>query len=223
MPMVKKNNWKRAMIIELRKYKTYKTSRILSTPVSEPQEMYLPCDIILYMSNFLQFRDYQKFIEAWYPNEDEDEIIRKKLWEMSTRKYCAKFLNGKNLEVEYNYDPTREPSDSILINVNSLSPIFDDIVPPGLEQFTSISNLIDFTRKHINFDGCTAYRYAACNCSRSSDSEQTTETFGELSEDACQFEHFHHFCAKHVAFWLEYELSYRIQMRESIPDFLLNS
>ncbi|ULM71690.1 repeat element 34 protein [Diadegma fenestrale ichnovirus] len=176
---------------------------------SEPRQLPLPLDIFIYMSKFLDFEDYRNFIRAFIPIGEENEYIRRRLWQLSTHKYDATFCNKKQLEIEYNFDPARMPEDRVLVNVESLLPVFGGIVPSDTPQFTSTTQLYDFVRCHVHLDMCTEQYYSSCFCKGIRENQDFT-----LFLQECSFEHFHHFCWRHVAWWLE-DLNTSIILEES--------
>lgn len=176
---------------------------------SESRHIFLPCEMLLYMSNFLDFEDYRNFIRAFIPNGEENEYISKKLWELSTHKYNATFCNKKQLEIEYNFDAARMPEERVLINLESLLPIFGEIVPPGTSQFTSVTPLYDFVQRHVHLNMCSHGYYSSCFCNETEENEDFP-----LSLQECNFGHFHHFCWRHVSWWLE-DLDFYINLEES--------
>lgn len=176
---------------------------------SEPRKFLLPCEMFVFMSKFLEFEDYRNFIRAFMPNGEENEYIRKILWQLSTHKYFATFCNKKLLEIEYNFDPARSPEDRVLVNLESLLPIFGGVVPPGTSQFTSLTRLYDFVKFHVHLNMCSDQYFSSCFCIQISEDKDFT-----LSLQECRFEHFHHFCWRHVAWWLD-DLNISIILKES--------
>ncbi len=96
-----------------------------SPPVLTSRQIVLPEDIILYMANFLCFVDYRSFIRALWPNNDESNIVQEQLWKLLIPdRITTTFINGKRLEIEFDYDPWRAKEDEVLINLESLLPVF---------------------------------------------------------------------------------------------------
>lgn len=176
---------------------------------SEPRQLPLPFEIFLYMSEFLDFEDYRNFIRAFIPNGEENEYIRRRLWQLSTYKYYATFCNRRQLEIEYNFDPARLPEDRVLVNVQSLSPIFGGMVPSGTSQFTNVTRLYGFVKRNVHLNECTKQYYTSCFCKGIRGNEDFTHFLQE-----CSFDHFHHFCWRHVIWWLE-DLHTSIILEES--------
>lgn len=209
----------RGMLTSLRKWiPSWTTSRKASRkPSPLSASIYLPCDIFLYMSQFLEFEDYRNLIEAFWPDGGEDELIRQRLWKLSTRICSVNFYNEKELKVEYNYDPKRSKEDRILLNVETLVPIAGPIFPTDTDDqlWMSPSELIDIVSTRYNMDKCSEYRYADCDCcERLYDIDTYPETFGELSGTECPYGHFHHYCIRHVSWWLKNYLRMFIKLQE---------
>ncbi len=100
------------------------------------QQIQLPHDIIVYLSNFLRFEDFRNFLRALSPNGNEHEFLQPEhLWRLSTHKFTATFLNGKSLEIEYNFDPERTREKWVLVKVESLSPVIGEVVSPDQGYF----------------------------------------------------------------------------------------
>lgn len=165
----------------------------------------LPLDMILYLSKFMTFEDYRNFIRSMWPRNDESEVIRAKLWQLSTHQFKTKFINGKPLEIEYNYDPERIPSKRVLINLNSMLPVFGGIFPPTLDKFTNVLKLNNFISMHVNLDMCSGRKHASCRCHRVNCGTLYDETSEEKAMK-CERGYFHHYCSKHVKAWLNFYL-----------------
>ncbi|BAF45626.1 f3.2 [Tranosema rostrale ichnovirus] len=184
-------------------------------PVLTSKEIVLPADIILYMAKFLCFADFRSFIRSLWPNNDEDDIIREKLWQLSTNSITTIFINGKQLKVIYNFDSSRTEENRNLVSVNSLLPLFGGIVLPAMDSFTSVSKLCSFVKMHVHLNMCSAYQHASCPCHLANSDEQCGEKFVRPSVDTCDYGHFHHYCFQHLIHWLDIVLSTSIVLRET--------
>ncbi|BAF45611.1 d5.2 [Tranosema rostrale ichnovirus] len=184
---------------------------LLSTSMQD----FLPLDVILYMARFLNFVDYRSFVRTIWPENDESDEIRKKLWQLSTHQFTARFLNGKELQVEYNFDPSRVKEDRIRINMDSLLPVFGRIILPRKNNFTSESYIHEFIEMHANLDMCSGRGHPSCQCYRMNVNSRGVETFVMPSEDVCKYGNFHHFCSVHVRYWLKYYLIPSVLLRET--------
>ncbi|ULM71676.1 repeat element 28 protein [Diadegma fenestrale ichnovirus] len=173
----------------------------------------LPADVIVYLGNFMEFKDYSSFIRGLWPDHDEDELIQLALWKKSTHRLRAEFIDGKHLEIEYNYDHTRTDEERVLINVNTLLPVFGGLVPPDMETFADVKTLNAFVEMYVRLNECHAYRYASCPCHLEVDPEAAAE-FEPLPQNACPDGHFHHFCSQHVNNWLSLVLENSIKNLE---------
>ncbi|AAS83460.1 repeat element protein-b11 [Ichnoviriform fugitivi] len=202
----------RAFMTSLRKW-------ISSSKTSQKASISPPCcDVVLYMSQFMPFEDFQNLVEAFWPNGGEDELIRQHLWKLSTRKYVTKFFNGKSLEVVYNYNTKRSKKDRILLNVKTLLPITGPIFPADTdvdELWMSPLELHDIVVTRFDMDKCWEYRYANCDCcERLHHTVEYPETFAEFCDIDCPYGHFHHYCVHHVSWWLMSYLHTSIQVQE---------
>ncbi|AHY21976.1 repeat element 16 [Diadegma semiclausum ichnovirus] len=201
---------------------SWKTSREASRKPSPPSDSpYLPCDMLLYMSQFLQFENYRNLIEAYWPDGGEDQLIRRRLWKLSTRVYSTKFFNGKELQVEFNYDAKRPKEDRILLNVETLLPITGPIFSTADmddQLWMNPSKVSDIVYTRYDMDRCSEYRYANCDCcERLHDTVDYPESFAEFSGFECLHGHFHHYCRHHVDWWLKRYLRTSIQLQQAEP------
>lgn len=73
-----------------------KTQRSPSTTSSTSNQYFLPYDVILYTSKYLDFQDYRGFIRVFWLNGEEDVVVRDILWHKSIHKFESTFFNGKN-------------------------------------------------------------------------------------------------------------------------------
>lgn len=166
------------------------------------------------MAKFLKFEDYRSFIQSLRPSNDESEIFREKLWQMSTHRFTAPFSNGKQLEVEYNFDYSRKEEDRILINVDCLLPLFGNI-SPAIDEFASLSELETSIRKNVHLNTCSSHRHATCPCRLENDESEENSEVLKPSLATCECAHFHHHCSEHVIYWLKYFLATAILFRET--------
>ncbi|BAF45740.1 repeat element protein-d10.1 [Ichnoviriform fugitivi] len=173
----------------------------------------LPTDLILHIGNFMKFVDYVRFIRVLWPNNDEDESVRMKLWKMSTHRLRSEFMNGKYLEIEYNYDHTRIEEQRVLINVNTLLPVLGSVIPPDMETFVDVKRLLAFVEATVRLNGCCGHNNASCPCHLNVE-PQDAGYFVPPSENGCKDGHFHHFCAQHVNYWLSSVLEFSIKNLE---------
>ncbi|BAF45715.1 repeat element protein-d3.1 [Ichnoviriform fugitivi] len=178
----------------------------------------LPTDLIIYLGNFMKFEDYVRFIRVLWPNNDEDQSVRLKLLKMSAQRLRCQFINGKYLEIEYNYDTTRTFSEQLLINVNTLLPVFGGQVPPDTERFMKADTIRDFVTTSVRLNELHNYLYASCPCHLDVDPEAARE-FKALPDNECTDRHFHHFCSQHVDYWLFCMLELPIRTLEKGTSF----
>lgn len=174
----------------------------------------LPLDVIVYMAKFLSFLDYKSFIVSLWPNYIKSDIIQKTLRKLSTYKCETIFIDGAQLKIEYNFDPTRPKENRILINIDSLLPVFGGIVSTTMDKFASISELKNVIRMHVHVNMCSDGRYASCACHLVNDDGQGSEEFVKCLVRACEHGHSHHYCSKHVESWLKIIENNCIQLHE---------
>lgn len=209
-----------AIVTSFRKW-SRTTSREASQKSSPPSALpYLPCDIFLYMSKFLEFEDYRNLIEAHWPDGGEDELIRRRLWKLSTGTYSTSFFNGKELQVEFSYDAKRPKEDRILLNVETLLPITGPIFSTDTDDqlWMNPSQLSDIVFTRYDMDKCSEYRYANCDCCQQlRNTLEYPETFAKLSGTECPHGHFHHYCIHHISWWLTSYLRTSIQLQQPKP------
>lgn len=186
-----------------------------SSIASRAQHPWLPLEMILYMAEFLNFEDYRSFIQALWPNGDESDIVREKLWKLSTHTFEATFLNGRRLDIEYNFDPARTKRNRVLINLDHLSPIFGGTMPSATDKFINISELYNFVEKEVHLNTCSNHQRACCPCHLRHGAEKFYGLFMKPSVDECERGHFHHFCWEHVISWLNQYLYTSILLQES--------
>lgn len=154
------------------------------------------------MANFLCFEDYRCFIRSLWPHGNESDDVREKLWQLSTYQCASMFINGKPLTIEYNFDSSRIKEDRILINYDSLLPVFGGIVPPAIDKFQGVPKLRRFVKMHVHLDMCSEGERAYCPCNLVNEDGRGYEVFVKPPVDACEYGHFHHYCSQHVSNWL---------------------
>ncbi|AHY22032.1 repeat element 32 [Diadegma semiclausum ichnovirus] len=181
----------------------------------ELPEIFVPMDIILHMGNYLNFQDYRSFVRSIWPDSNQSNTVLEKLWNLSTHKLQATFLNGKRLDVEYNFDPERMEEDRILINMDSLRPVFGGKSPPTRYQFASVFDLYEFVKEDVQLDVCSDHRYAACSCHLQHAGEEFYGVFAKPPVDECEHKHFHHYCWEHILSWFMNYLYTSILLKES--------
>nr|AAR89180.1 repeat element protein 8 [Hyposoter didymator ichnovirus] len=166
--------------------------------------LHVPLDIILGMSEFLEFQDYHNFVRAFCPNGDEDEEVRAKLWQLSTHQVVTEFLSGVRIPVIYNFNPWRREDEPLLIKVKSLSRIFGGIGAKLIDQFASVSTLHAFIEDHVHMDECSNLKYASsCLCHLGSHESSLGRTDPESPAGSCPSGCFHHYCSQHLRYWLD--------------------
>lgn len=181
---------------------TPRLPKLMSKEIALPKNVAL----CLGMSKFLSFADFRSLVRSVWPNNDESNIIRAKLWQLSTHIAELPFINGKQLSIEFNYNPWRNNQDCILINVESLLPIFGGIMPAAVDKFTSLSKIENFVRLHVHLNTCSDYRHHSCSCHLKNYNLENARAFAKPSVAECKFGHFHHYCSEHVSHWIKFFL-----------------
>lgn len=194
--------------MDLRKNKNSWSSKL---PFFTSKQIVLPTEMILYMAKFLKFEDYRSFIQSLGPNSDESEIFEAKLWQLSTHKFTATFLNGHQLPIEYNFDASRIKEDRVLINVDYLLPVFGEVSPSVTDKFISIRKLYNFIRMHVNLNMCSGGRHSSCSCEANDYDDD--EMFFMPTVERCRY--FHHYCSQHIKYWLDFYLVPSVMLRET--------
>lgn len=185
-----------------------------SLPSFTSKQIALPLEVIFYITKFMKFEDLRSFIQSLWPNSQESDTVRRILWQLTTHNCTTWFLNGKQLNIEYNFDPSRVKEERVLVNVNSLLPVFGGgIIMPAMEDFTSLTKVIDFVRMHVHVNMCSNNEYASCPCHlRNVERHGNNEPFRDQLTDTCNHSHFHHYCSQHVVHWLTYVLDFFIPL-----------
>nr|P17578.1 RecName: Full=Repeat element protein [Ichnoviriform sonorense]AAA42923.1 repeat element protein [Ichnoviriform sonorense]AAL55036.1 repeat element protein [Ichnoviriform sonorense] len=196
-----------------------KESKVFTPVYFTSRQILLPLKMISYVSRFLKFEDFRKFIRAMWPNGEANVIFQELLERLSIRKFKAKFYNREEIEVEYKFDRERSGINWILINFKDLLPILGGIMLPDDEdKFQSIFTLEDFLKRNLKVHRCSGGIHTSChNLGRDSDSDS------EAKLDICPFDHYHHFCPDHVIAWFKHYLLTAILLREGVYDELVKN
>lgn len=191
------------------------TSR--KTPAVPPLPAFMRSNFILKkileVADFMEFEEYQSFIENFFDKTHVHPKIQEQLWRMSTHQLTATFLNGKPLVIRYNYDPSRVQEERVLFDVDSLLPVLGGVVPPALSRFASLSQIHSFVKKHVHLNLCADREHASCPCHLGRDQAQV-RAFVQPAVDACRDGCFHHYCSQHVGLWLGLYLARVVILRE---------
>lgn len=174
----------------------------------------LPLDVILYMSKFLSFVDFYRFVQSLWPNPDKADIVQSKLWRMSTYKITITFVKGKKMELEYNYDPFRTEDARILINLDTLPPVFGATAAPLGEKFTTVTNLHNIIKIHVHSEKCSRRPEASCQCRWINVNSQDDGAPLKPSTDPCQCGYVHYHCSLHARYWLDFYSATSVLLRE---------
>lgn len=126
---------------------------------------------------------------------------------LSTNKIEVTFFNGESFQVLYNFDGTRTEEDRLLINWDTLTPLFGGVAPSGNRGFVRLPKIAKFVEKSVHLDQCEVGLHNSCFCGRTPPDDL------DIFWDSCQ--HFHHFCSLHVRSWLYLYLHPKILREES--------
>lgn len=176
----------------------------ISSPVSSAsmeKKIFIPLDIILHMSEYLELKDYHNFVRAFWPNGDEDEAVRAKVWKLSTHQVTTEFLNEQPISVTFNYIPWRTDDEPLLIDVKSLLGIFGAIGAELVDQFASVKTLHNLITDHVHMDKCFELRYIDCLCHLRYHSSLRPRP--ESPVVPCTNECLNLYCSQHVRYWLD--------------------
>ncbi|CAF4831261.1 unnamed protein product [Pieris macdunnoughi] len=151
----------------------------------------LPCGAPFSVNRYLHFdSEYRRFL-------------------LSMNKIEVTFFNGKSFQVLYNFDGTRTEEDRLLINWDTLTPLFGGVAPSGYRSFVRLSKIAKFVERRIHLDQCEVGLRNSCFCGRTPPDD--LDNFW----DSCSVQHFHHFCSLHVRSWLYLYLHPNILCQES--------
>lgn len=137
------------------------------------------------------------------------ELVLEKL---NVKTFEATFYNGKRLRVDYLFNPEIMGEKCLRVGINSLSPLFGGMTPPGIHRFTYISELRNHIRL-IRMNACSQGAYDSCFCGRRGRPSK------ENSDRPCPDLHWHHYCASHVFLWVVWYLERAIQLKESLKHY----
>ncbi|AIK25723.1 Rep3 [Hyposoter didymator ichnovirus] len=133
----------------------------------------------------------------------------------STRSIKATFFNGKQLDIQYIFDPSKIKTDRVLIAMNCILPVFGGFVNPDMNKFLSITVVIRLISMHAHLNMCSDKEHASCPCHLRRSSEELNGEFEKSKVEECKYEHFHHYCSVHVASWFKNYLFAVILFKES--------
>ncbi|BAF45680.1 repeat element protein-c5.1 [Ichnoviriform fugitivi] len=132
---------------------------------------------------------------------------------LSMNKIEVTFFNNKSFKILYNFDAERPEEDRLLINWDTLTPLFGGVTPSGVRSFVRLAKIATFVQKHIHLDQCEVGLHNSCFCGRTPPDDL------DIFWDSCGDQHFHHFCSLHVRSWLWLYLHPKILSQESGPLF----
>ncbi len=137
-----------------------------------------------------------------FSRETPQEILQR----LSTHKFRATFLNGKEIEVEYIYHREGLERLRIAVNLQGLLPVLGGFISTDAKKFVSPFHVKDLLKTNPNLHECSVYGlYNSCF-----NLDESLEEEG----DTCPYDHFHHYCPEHVNAWFKYYLTVAIILRE---------
>ncbi|ULM71670.1 repeat element 25 protein [Diadegma fenestrale ichnovirus] len=148
-------------------------------------------------------------------NGEHNSIRPKPSAASSIRSITATLFNGKQLEIQYTFDPLRSKEDRVLIARHCLSPVIGGSLLRDKNEFTSIPEIVKFVNMHVHLNMCSDCQFASCPCHIRGHFRMCPEKFEKPQVDECEYEHFHHYCSVHVASWFENYLLLLILFQES--------
>ncbi|CAK1542083.1 unnamed protein product [Leptosia nina] len=128
---------------------------------------------------------------------------------LNTSKIDVTFFNGESFQVLYNFDATRRKEDSLLINWDTLTPLFGGVIPKCHRSFVRLERISNFVEKHIHLDKCKVGMYNFCSCTG------TQPEYPDIYWDTYDDRRSHHYCSIHVRSWLYLYLKPKILLQES--------
>lgn len=180
-------------------------ARTLTPAYFTSRHIFLPAEVIFHLSKFLQFEDFRNFIKGTWLNGEEDETFQQRLWQLSSRKFVAKFLDITEIEVLYHYDVDRVIDDRVKIELKSILPILGLVMPPCGNKFVSLSAIRNYLETNMTMHLCDGGKHSPCvNVVESSTAK----------EHVCEHKHYHHYCPHHVYWWFYHYLVYEITCLE---------
>lgn len=172
-----------------------KKSKVFTVNDFTKRGFHRPCGAPYNMSRYMEFdREYRRFL-------------------LSMNKIEVTFFNDKSFKILYNFDAARPEEDRLLINWDTLTPLFGGVTPSGFRSFVRLAKISTFVEKRIHLDQCEVGLHNSCFCGRTPPDDL------DFFWDSCSDEHFHHFCSSHVRSWLWLYLHPKILSQESKPLF----
>lgn len=179
------------------------------------KQIKLPVEVILRLVKFLRFEDFYNFVRALWPSMNECGQTQTAMRSSSDRYFTATFINGKTLEIRYNFNRHRDMQNRILVNRNTLLPIFGGIILPTMNEYVSMSELCNFVKTHVHLNECSNYQYVSCPCHLPNyDGQPRKSMMNHFTAGGnCRHGHFHHYCRDHVLYWLQFYLGRTLSLR----------
>ncbi len=189
------------------------TSRTITPVYFTSRQVFLPTEIIFHLSHFLEFQDFRNFVRAMWPQwRRRRHFQRKTTGNFQHERLLLLFLNGKTIEVEYNYDRERFLEDRVKINLQSMLPILGEVELPDGNEFVNTLTMKEFLYKNVKLHKCEQGIYSSCGV--------VAVDLDEEERDVCPHHHFHHHRPRHINRWLREYLSPMIALKNGQQDFV---
>ncbi|ULM71587.1 repeat element 2 protein [Diadegma fenestrale ichnovirus] len=171
--------------------------------------------------NFWKSKRWTTGMQLLWTAHQETSVRQEILCKWPIHNLDVTFLDGTPMKIEYIFDPTRQNRDYVFVKVDCLLPILGGAMPSSTEGFASLIELCFFVKEKVNLVECQNFQHASCLCHliREDQDVPDPEFVVKPSVDACEHQHFHHFCWKHVVSWLYNYLNLLILLQESKQHF----
>ncbi|AHY21945.1 repeat element 7 [Diadegma semiclausum ichnovirus] len=189
-----------------------------SSATSKMRRILKPVNGIHFCCNFLKSKRWTTCMQSLWTDHQKTREIPCKL---PIHNLDVTFLDGTPMKIEYVFDPTRQNRDYVFVKLDCLLPVLGGAMPSTTDGLASISELCCFVRKEVHLDECQNFQHASCLCGLIREDQDVPDPVFVVkpSVDACEHQHFHHFCWKHVVSWLYNYLNLWILVQESKQHF----
>ncbi|ULM71704.1 repeat element 37 protein [Diadegma fenestrale ichnovirus] len=158
----------------------------------------------------------KQFLRAVHRN---NKVCPEIICNLPNRNLDVTFLDGTPMRIPYIFDPTRRDRDYVLVKLDCILPVFGGVTPSLTEKYYSLIDLCFFVQEQVNLVECQNFRHASCPCHLMDEDDEFPNFVVVPSVFICKYEHFHHFCWKHLVAWLYNYLYLTILAQESKPHF----
>lgn len=190
-----------------------------SSATSTVQRILRPLNLSRWRCNFLKFKGWTTFKQSQQTGHQETSIRQGILHKLPIHNLEVMFLDGTPVIIEYVFDPTSRNRNYVFVKLATLLPLLGGVIPSTTEVFSSIIELCFFVKKHVHLDECENFHHASCQCHLIREDQELPDFVVDSRVDICEYEHFHHFCWKHLVSWLYNYLNLLILLHESKQHF----